>query len=185
MKKLIAVIMSAVLALAVFSTGCVSPGNGGSGGTNAVPVLTGQQLTNSAILLRTTVRSAMLLVINKNGANAVSYTATARDALSLFLGGTNYTPGALQTTLQKLPVKELKSIEVQLAVSTIIGAYQIYYQDYVASQINGNTVAVVLLTALRDGLADAVTMSTTAISPEQEVRLAQAPVARPWLSPGS
>lgn len=177
MKKLNAVIMSAVLALAVYTTGCVSPGNGGSTGTNAVPVLTGQQLTNAASLLRTTVRSAMLIVIDKAGTNASSYIALSRDTLSLFLGGTNYSPAALQASLQRLPVKGLKNIEVQLAISTIIGAYQIYYQDYVAGQINGNDTAVLLLSAVRDGLADALAM-VASVSPTQDTkaRLALAPV---------
>jgi hypothetical protein len=183
MKKLIAVLMSAVLALAVFTTGCVSPGKGGTSGTNAVPVLTGQQLTNAASLLRTTVRSAMLIVIDKEGTNATSYIALSRDTLSLFLGGTDYSPTALQTDLQKLPVKGLKTVEVQLAISTIIGAYQIYYQDYVAGQIGGNQYAVLLLSAVRDGLADALTM-VNAMVDTTKVRLALAPVTEPQSSPG-
>jgi hypothetical protein len=148
------------LSVLLMSVGCVSPNpNGGGTVVTNAPVLTPAQLEKSAVLLKGTVRAALVLVIDKNGTNATPYIVLSRDALTEFIGGTNYAPDALLKSLSALPPKALRKAEVQLAISTVVTAYEIYYGDYVRGQVNGNAVAVALLTAIRDGCADALLLA--------------------------
>src|SRR4051812_25935174 len=115
MKKISALLLALVLTLGF--VGCATTGSTGS----TSPALTEAQLAKAATLTKTTVRSALILVIDKNGTNAIPYVTLARDTISILLSGTNYSPGALQASLTKLPIKQLKQAEVQLAVSTLVG----------------------------------------------------------------
>jgi hypothetical protein len=54
------------------------------------PALIEAQLAKAATLKKTTVRPALILVINKNGTNAIPYLTLARDTISILLSGTNY-----------------------------------------------------------------------------------------------
>lgn len=152
MKKLIAMLaLAAVVALGF--TGCATT----SGNS---PAITPAQLEKSAILIKGTVRSSLLLVIDKNGTNAQNYVCLAGEALNVVLSSsTNYTPGALEARLAKLPVNGLKKAEAQLAISSILTVYEIYYADYVAGRIGGNQVAFTLLSAIRDGVTGACAFS--------------------------
>ena len=152
MKKLIAMLaLAAVVALGF--TGCATTTG------NQPPAITQAQLEKSAVLLKGSVRAGLLLVIQKNGTNAQAYVCAAGEVLNVVLGGTNYTPGLLEQRLAKLPVKELKKAEVQLAISTILTAYEIYYGDYVSGRIGGQQVAFTLLSAVRDGVTGACSFS--------------------------
>jgi len=152
MKKLIT--SFALAAVVVFGfTGCTTTTG------NQSPALTQEQLDKASILLKGSVRSGLLLVIDKNGDDAKDYVCLAGESLSTLLRGTNYTPGYLEKRLYALPTKELKKTEVQLAVSAILTAYEIYYGDYVAGRIDGNKTAYVLLSALRDGALGACAFS--------------------------
>lgn len=142
-KYIIALTLAAVVAVGL--SGCATTGNQPS------PDITPERLEKTTILLKGSVRAGLLLVIEKN-ATAKDYVCLAGETLNLVLStSTDYTPGTLEARLYKLPVKDLKKAEVQLAVSTILTAYEIYYADYVAGRVNGNQVAKALLTALRDG----------------------------------
>lgn len=152
MKKLITLFALAAIVTLGF-TGCVTTTG------NQQPAITQAQLDKTAILLKGTVRAGLLLVIEKNGTNAQNYVCLAGQTLNLLISSTNYTPGAIETALSKLPVKDLKKVEVQLAVSTILTAYEIYYADYVSGKLNGNLVAASLLGAVRDGVVGACTFS--------------------------
>jgi hypothetical protein len=152
-KKLTALISVLGLSVLLLSTGCVTP----NGGTPPPP--TAQQVEKAATLLKGTVRAALILVIDKNGTNATPYIALSRDTLSVFIGGSDYTPDALLNSLEALPAKALQKPEVKLAISTVVTAYEIYYGDYVRGQVNGNEVAAKLLTAVRDGCDDALLLS--------------------------
>jgi hypothetical protein len=158
MTKIATTLISVLgLSFLLMTTGCVTTPNGGTpGATNAV---TADKIEKSAVLLKGTVRAALILVIDKNGTNATRYIALSRDALSVFIGGPDFSPTALQASLEKLPAKALQKVEVRLAISTVITAYEVYYGDYVRGQVNGNAVAVKLLTAIRDGCSDALAMS--------------------------
>lgn len=158
MKKLIvSIALAAVVALGF--TGCAT--TSGSPGTK--PALTQEQLDKSAALLKGTVRSGLLLVIDKNGTNAQTYVCLAGDALNVVLGGTNYTPGNLESRLYALPASGLKKAEVQLAISAILTAYEIYYADYVAGKLEAQPVAFALLSAVRDGCVGACAMSNLGV----------------------
>lgn len=152
MNKLIAMLaLAAVVALGF--TGCATtPGN--------PPAITPAQLEKSAVLIKGTVRASLILVIDKNGTNAQNYVCLVGEALNLVLSSsTNYTPGALEARLSKLPVSGLKKAEAQLAISSILTVYEIYYADYVSGRIGGNQVAFTLLSAVRDGAVGACTFS--------------------------
>lgn len=166
MKKLIvSTLLAAVVAVGLVSgtTGCgTTPGNPSS--TNSVS-LTPQQLTNTAILVKGTVSSALLLVVQKSGTNSVSYICASGDVLSLFLGGGDFSPEKLQADLQKIPVKGLKSAEAGLVINTLTTVYSLYYADYVQNHINGKQVAAVVLGALRDGVQTACRLSSPSSGP--------------------
>lgn len=152
MKKLTTLLaLAAVVALGF--TGCATtPGN-------QPPALTQAKLEKSAILLKSTVRSALLLVIEKNGTNAQNYVCLVGEVFNLTIGGTNYSPGALEKRLAALPNQGLKKTEVQLVISTLLTAYEIYYADYVTGRLGGNRVAFTLLSAVRDGVTGACAFS--------------------------
>ena len=151
-KKLTALLSVLGLGVLLLSTGCMTTQNGG---VTPLPP-TAQQIEKSAMLLKGTVRAVLILVIDKNGTNATPYIALSRDTLSVFIGGTDYTPDALLKSLSALPVKDLQKPEVSLAISTVVTAYEVYWNDYVRNQVNGSYVAIQLLTALRDGCKDAL-----------------------------
>ena len=154
-KKFTALLSVLGLGVLVLSTGCMTTQNGG---VTPLPP-TAQQVEKSATLLKGTVRAALILVIDKNGTNATPYITLSRDTLSVFIGGPDYTPDALLNSLSALPAKALQKPEVKLAISTVVTAYEVYYGDYVRGQVNGNDIAVKLLTAVRDGCSDALLMS--------------------------
>jgi hypothetical protein len=151
-KKLTALLSVLGLGVLLLSTGCMTTQNGG---VTPLPP-TAQQIEKSATLLKGTVRAVLILVIDKNGTNATPYIALSRDTLSVFIGGPDYTPDALLKSLSALPVKDLQKPEVSLAISTVVTAYEVYWNDYVRNQVNGSYVAIQLLTALRDGCKDAL-----------------------------
>lgn len=154
MKKLIVALALAAV-VAVGFTGCAT-----TSGNSQPPAITQAQLDKTAVLLKGTVRAGLLIVIDKHGTNAQNYVCLAGEALNVVLNSsTNYTPGALEARLYKLPVNGLKKAEVQLAVSSILTAYEIYYADYVSGRIGGNQVAFTLLSAVRDGVAGACAFS--------------------------
>lgn len=159
MKKLIASLLlaAAVIASIVGTTGLTGCATTGSG-TNSVPTLTPQQLTNTAILVKGTTASALLLVVQKN-TNAIPYICASADALSLFVSGGDLTPAKLQADLQKLPIKGISKPEAGLVISTVVTAYQLYFADYVQNKVGGNQIASVLLSAIRDGASTACTYS--------------------------
>ena len=157
----------AVIAAGVLLAGCVTNPSGSvnyttnvvNGVTNVVAVtnvVSDAQIDKTCILMKSTVRSALILVIDKNGTNATPYIESAVSVLNEFVGTTNNTPDALLQQLSKLSPKALGKPEVKLAISTVVTAYEIYYGDYVRGKVNGNVVATKLLTAIRDGCSDAL-----------------------------
>lgn len=157
MRKLLLIVPIIALAVIAF-TGCNTVPAGPGSGTNQVQI-TSNQVARAATLLKGTVRSALVLVIDKNGSNAAPYISLAASTLSEFISSGNNSPDALLAALNKLPTKALQKPEVQLAVSAVVTAYEIYYGDYVRNQVNGNTTATVLLTAIRDGCVDALALT--------------------------
>lgn len=144
MKKLLKWALVPVLALSLLvatSTGCVTT----SSGSKQVDV------DKASIALKTATWGALTVVIQKNPTNAPPYIKLASTALTEFIGGTNYAPGALQIAIQGLPQGALKKPEVQYAVLSVTMAYELAYATYVQDQVGGNTNAIKLLSAVRDG----------------------------------
>ncbi len=142
MKKLLALALAPILALGILlSTGCKTTPAGGKQ----------LDVDKAAIALKTATWGALTVVIQKNPTNAPPYIRLASATLTEFIGGTNYAPGALQAAVQGLPSGAMKKPEVQYAVLSISMAYEMAYSTYVQDQVGGNTNAVKLLTAVRDG----------------------------------
>jgi len=154
-KKLTTLISVLGIGVLLLTTGCVTTNQGGT----TPPVITPEKIDKSAVLLKGTVRAALIVVIDKNGTNATPYIALARDTISVFIGGADYSPDALLKSMEALPAKALQKAEVKLAISAVVSAYEVYYGDYVRGQVNGNEVARKLLTAIRDGCGDALLLS--------------------------
>lgn len=148
MKKIISLAAIALMGILLATTGCVT--------TNPSPDDQAVKIEKAAVLMKGTVRSALVLVIDKNGTNATPYIALARDTLSTFIGGTDFTPDALLNSLEALPVKALGKPEVKLAISTVVTAYEIYYGDFVRGQVDGNATAIKFITAIRDACDEAI-----------------------------
>jgi hypothetical protein len=148
--------------VAVLLTGCVTPQPG-------QPAIDPQTIEKSAIILKTTVASAVTLAIDKTGPNARKYAEMGEAVLNTLLVSTNaadYNPKVLQDRLTELPIKELKSPEAKVAVFGALGLYEAFYGDYVRARINGSTNAVIFLTAMRDGVALALASAPDTPPPE-------------------
>ncbi|MHC4332175.1 MAG: hypothetical protein ACYSUV_00080 [Planctomycetota bacterium] len=152
MKKIISLASIALLGILLATSGCVTTGN-------QLPEDKAAKIEKASLLMKGTVRSALILVIDKNGTNATPYIALARDTLSTFISGSDYSPDALLGSMEGLPSKALGKPEVKLAISTVVSAYEIYYGDYVREQVDGNAVAVKFLTAIRDACDGALKLS--------------------------
>jgi hypothetical protein len=150
MNKFLAPITAIILGVClVLSTGCKTTTTPGSGGTtNAVSRI---DVDKAAIALKTATWGALTVVIQKNPTNAPPYIKLASVTLTEFIGGTNYTPGALTAAINKLPQGALKKPEVQYAVLSVTMAYELAYATYVQDAVGGNADALKLITAVRDG----------------------------------
>ncbi len=118
-------------------------------------------MAKTAILLKNTTSSSLVLVIAKNGENARSYVDAVKSTIDQLLLTNAPTPVNLQKALYKLPIKELKKPEAVLALNVLLTAYELYYGDYVKGRIGGNETASQLLTAIRDGANDALELTAT------------------------
>lgn len=150
-KNWVACITAAILAtvaLLVSTTGCVSTTTVTNGVTNTVKQV---DVDKTAIALKTATWGGLSVVIQKNPTSAPPYIQLASTTLTEFIGGSNYTPGALSAAIQKLPQGSLKKPEVAYAILSVTAAYELAYADYVQGIVGGDTNALKLLTAVRDG----------------------------------
>jgi len=81
-----------------------------------------------------------------NVANAVSA------AVGEVLGGSDFTPGALEAAIQKLPVSILQAPAAGVIVTAIESIYQIYWASDVEGAVNGDYVAKSYLGAVVAGV---------------------------------
>jgi len=134
-----------VLLSGIFGSGCATTGGSTPGTVDT------NKLYKGAVLLKTTVSSSVIVAIEKD-TNAVRYIQIVGGALDAIIGGSDYTPQKLEKVLADLKIKELQKPEARIAINTVLGLYEVYYADYVRGRIEGNQTAMVLLTALRDGI---------------------------------
>lgn len=131
------------------------------------PAISPETIQKSAIILKTTVASAVTLAIEKSdGPNARKYAEMGEAVLNTLLVSTNaadFHPKNVQDKLTALPIKELKSPEAKVAIFGALGLYEAFYGDYVRLRISGNTNAVIFLTAMRDGVS--LALASTPVPP--------------------
>jgi len=151
MKKIKILFVLAGLISLGFLTGCAT--------TNGTGV-DQQTLNDSAIILRNAARNASALAISKKDDNK-KYVQLAVATLDTFLVGNDYTPGALTKALEPL-IKEVKTVEVNLAINTVIDLYEVFYGRYVKSKVAANENALLFLKALRDGAQQGLTAALPA-----------------------
>jgi len=113
----------------------------------------------AAVVLRGVARAGALAAITPptGQTNNAAYFAAASDALGTFISRTNYTPGALQQDLLSINVPVLHDVYVQIAIGSVVDLYQLYYGQYVQSNLASNAPVVVeFATAIQDGFNQAL-----------------------------
>lgn len=153
MKRLkVSLMVLLTCVLAGLFTGCATTSTGGKG-----IVMDAQTIQDSAVILRNAARDAAALAIQQNPQNK-PYVTLAVATLNTFLVGSDYTPGALTAALTPI-VKQVKDVRISLAINTVTDVYEVFYGRYAKQQIAGNVTANLFLTALRDGAAQALTIT--------------------------
>jgi hypothetical protein len=137
----LAIILSAVL---ITTSGCITTGKPGSG-------FDSDKAAKAAIVLKSTARSAVYYAHSKD-TNALTYVNLAIAVVDKFLTQDDLSPTALTDAMREIPVRELKSVEAQLAINTIEMTYEIFWGDYLRSHLSGNEPLMIALSGLRDGL---------------------------------
>jgi len=147
-----------ILALvSLSSTGCGSLSGGGGTGTdtNSVPSTSlwndTNFVSNTAFALKATIANGVAIA-NSEDKNAKAYITAVRDALAKLKGGSDYTPGALETALANVSVNELKGKYAQLVIVNLDLIYETYWGQMVRDGVNANPVASKLIQAVIDGI---------------------------------
>ncbi len=88
--------------------------------------------------------------------NNAEYFKLAASAISTFITGKDYSPGAFQSALMDLNVPQLNDPYVKIGIGTVVDLYQLYYGLYVKGGVVSNApVAIEFLTAVQDGFNQA------------------------------
>lgn len=143
MKKriisLLIVLACCIAPVALVGPGCVGPAS-----------VDQQAIDTTAIILRGAARDGAIVAMQDNPATK-AYFELASEVLGTFLTGKDVTPGAFQTALLGIKLKELESPWVQIGLGTVIDLYQLYYGQYVKNKVNGDAYAKAFLVAIQDG----------------------------------
>lgn len=132
-----------LLALAVLiGTGC---------STTDKPIVSQPTAESLAPILSGSVAGAVVYAYSRNPA-AESYAAAIRAALYEFSLSTNLSPVALQTTLYRLPIKELQTAEAQLIIAPLLATYKGFADEKVKAGLFDDPGLRRLVQALVDGL---------------------------------
>lgn len=110
------------------------------------------RVEQGAAVFKGTVRSLVFYAIQKDK-NSKAYFQAAQAAISIVVDVGNYSPGSLQQALNQTSVKELKSVEAQIAMNALLSVYEVYYAGRLESKIAENPYLLAFLTAARDGMA--------------------------------
>lgn len=145
---LTSVALVAILIGTCFSnTGCSTIQNAITGvSTNA------QQLAQIGADVKSVTETGTVLALQKDPASRVFFAAASATLTQLLTTTNTVDPSTLANALEQLPVTQLQSPEAQIALTTIIGAYDIYYQQAVSTSVDSNTIAKTLVTNLQAGI---------------------------------
>jgi hypothetical protein len=109
-----------------------------------------QSLDRAAVILKTAVSDSVILGLSKD-TNAVIYVRAVGSVLDTLIAEAHFKPRQIGSAVHDLPIKELNP-EARIAINTLLGLYEVYWGDYVRGQVAGDRNALVLLTAIRDGI---------------------------------
>lgn len=148
MKKLLNVFASLGVALSLLA-GCAT-----------IQKLTPAQVNTIAVVITQTADQGALYAIQQDSRNA-SYFKLANATIDTFVLGTDLSPANLQAALATIPGASNQWIN--LAVSAVVVAYDVSYQQYVADQLTNSPAAVVWITAVETGFRQALAQTGTAL----------------------
>ena len=121
-------------------------------GCSTVGSLTPQQRADRArVVLQATSEAAVLFAYSKD-TNALRYVDLTIAVLDKVLVSTNLAPSSVSTQLATVGVKELKSTEAQLALTTLEMTYDLFWSDLVRQNVDAAVYAKEVLGGLRVGL---------------------------------
>lgn len=140
-------VMAACFTTSLPLTGCSTTSGGGTNAftsTNTVLVV-----SNFMVL---TVSEAVAYGLKQDAATTTNAANATAAVINEFAGGTDFTPGALETALQQLPVSILQTPVAGVIINAIESTYQIYWGSDVSGAINGDFVAKSYLGAVTAGI---------------------------------
>lgn len=125
-------------------------------GCTTIRQLTPAQIDAVAVVITQTADQGALYAIQQDKRNA-SYFQLANASIDTFLLGSDLSPAALQAALAKVP--GASNQWVNLAVSGVVVAYDVSYQQYVTDIVKTNLAAVTWITAVETGFKQALAQS--------------------------
>ena len=141
---------AALLLGGLLVTALVTPGCAILGGGN---LITSTNTVNTVSnYMSTAVAEAVSYGMTQNAAETTNYANLAAAAIGDVLGGSDYSPGALEAALQKLPVAVLQTPIAGILTTTIESIYQIYWASDVKDAVNGSYAAKSYLGAVVAGI---------------------------------
>ena len=141
-----ALLLSGVLVTALVTPGCALFGKAGS-------LITSTNTINTVSnYMSTAVAEGVAYGMTQNAAETTNYANLAVAAIGDVLGEADYSPGALEAALQKLPVAVLQTPIAGILTTTIESIYQIYWASDVKNAVNGNYAAKSYLGAVVAGI---------------------------------
>jgi hypothetical protein len=135
-----AVLIIALAGLTTSTTGCKTITN-----------LIGTNTTQIQSDVMSAATQATTYALNQDAKSRIYFVA-ATDVLGSFVNSTNSNPASIAAALAALPISQLQSPEAQLAITAILGVYDITYASYVQNAVDQNGMANAVLNGLVQGI---------------------------------
>ena len=159
MKKL-SKILGILSTIILFTSGCAT-----------INKLTPTQISAIGVVITDIANQGATYAIQKDVDNA-TYFKSINISLDNFLLGTNLSPNNLRIELSKITNTNQW---IGLAVSGVILAYDISYQQYVVGQITNTPAAVAWITAIETGFKQALASTGTELRASRSVKIQTVP----------
>lgn len=137
MKKLfVSLLLMATL------VGCATSGSSG---------YTVERATKVAAVIKSAARSGTVLAYTKDK-NSLPYLRAVALAISRFATGADLSPTALQLALAETSIKELKTVEAQVALNTVLSVYEVFWGDLARERATVHEPLKITLAGLESGI---------------------------------
>lgn len=143
-----ALLLGGLLVVATLTPGCALF-SGGGGGAIVTDTNTVNTVSN---YMSQVVESAVAYGLKQDAASTTNYANLAAAAIGEVLGGSDFTPGALDAAIQSLPVSVLQTPAAGIITLAIESTYQIYWASDVQNSVNGEYAAKSYLGAIVAGI---------------------------------